>query len=55
VPATIDTLLCDLASSGIENLSMGFIVPAAIIMGLGLLSFASSFVPWVRKVGGDSQ
>jgi hypothetical protein len=34
---------------------MGFIVPAAIIMGLGLLSFVSSFLPWVRKGQGDSQ
>lgn len=55
VPATIDTLLSDLASSGIEGLSMGFIVPAAIIMGLGLLSFVSSFLPWVRKYRGDSE
>ncbi|MBE9502137.1 MAG: hypothetical protein IMY87_06895 [Chloroflexi bacterium] len=55
VPATIDRLLCDLASSGIKDLSMGFIVPAAIIMGLGLLSFVSSFVPWVRQRQSDSQ
>jgi hypothetical protein len=55
VPATINTLLGDLASSGIRDLSMGFIVPAAIIMGLGLLSFVSSFLPWVRKGQGDSQ
>lgn len=55
VPATIDTLLGDLASSGIKDLSMGFIVPAAIIMGLGLIAFVSSFVPWVRKGRGDYQ
>ena len=53
VPATINTLLCDLASSGTKDLSMGFILPAAIIMGLGLISFVVSFVPWVRERWGD--
>jgi len=55
VPATINTLLCDLASSGTEDLSMGFILPAAIIMSLGLISFVLSFVPWVRERWGDSE
>ena len=53
VPATINTLLCDLASSGTKDLSMGFILPAAIIMGLGLIAFVLSFVPWVRERWGD--
>jgi hypothetical protein len=34
---------------------MGFIVPAAIVMGLGLLSFVSSFLPWVRRGQEDSE
>ena len=53
VPATINTLLCDLASSGTKDLSMGFILPAAILMGLGLISFVLSFVPWVSERWGD--
>jgi len=53
VPATINTLLCDLASSGTKDLSMGFILPAAIIMGLGLISFVLSFVPWVKERWGE--
>jgi hypothetical protein len=55
VPATINTLLCDLASSGTKDLSMGFILPAAIIMGLGLIFFVVSFVPRIRQEWGDFQ
>jgi len=44
VPTAIDTLLSDIVSSGINDLSMSFIIPAAIIMGLGLLCFVLSFV-----------
>ena len=55
VPATVNTLLCDLASSGTKDLSMGFILPAAIIMGLGLISFVISFVPRIRQGWEDSQ
>ncbi len=47
-PAAINTLLSDVVSSGIKDLSMSFILPAAIIMGLGLLCFALSFVPGSR-------
>jgi len=48
VPAAINTLLSDVVSSGIKDLSMSFILPAAIIMGLGLLCFVLSFVPGSR-------
>jgi hypothetical protein len=45
IPATINTLLSDVVSSGIKDLSMSFILPAAIITGLGLFCFALSFIP----------
>ena len=45
IPATINTLLSDVVSSGIKDLSMGVILAAAIITGLGLFCFALSFVP----------
>jgi hypothetical protein len=45
IPATINTLLSDIVSSGIKDLSIGAILAVAIITGLGLFCFALSFIP----------
>jgi len=55
VPAAINTLLRDIVSSGIKDLTMGFILPAAVIMGLGLLCFVASFVPGRRNHGNKAK
>lgn len=44
VPIAADRLLSDLVSSAAKDLSMSFVVPAAIILGVGVFCFVLSFV-----------
>jgi hypothetical protein len=44
LPTAASTLLGNMASSGTKDLAMGFILPSAIIAGLGLVCFLVSFV-----------